>query len=362
MGERPPFDIWFYDYAAAIRAGRKASFDLETQGLNPMAVQQTMFVPEKISFVPKQTLFLLRTVTRVGMTRRVDLKKLDALPETLKKDLIQATAKILDCPELRGIQGIDSEMERWLARYSNPTVFRGLGLRQFAMDVAPNADAKLQDYRDRRLSLINAFVARYRDITAAVRAELGPLAETINWPDPARIGDLFTCSWRWIQIETPNEGWTSQELFTREFIKANEEATRQGELVRDALRSGFKQVVDRLMERLEPTEDGQKKKIIRDSVITNFRDFVDAFPARYTAEDPPLEALLNKANALLAGVQPADIRDSLETAATLRKSLLPIAEKLEVLTMGTREITFDEDEAPAAEVFEPGLNALGAIS
>lgn len=342
MGLELPFDIWFYRYAAAIRAGRKASFDLETRGINPMAVQQTMFVPEKITFVPKQTLFLLRTVTRVGMTRKIDLKRLGDLPESLKKDLIQATAKILDCPELRGIQAVDGEIERWLARYSNPTIFKGLGLRQFTMDVVPNAVAKLQDYRNRRQGLVNQFVLRYQDITAKVRADLGPLADTVNWPNPDTIGDLFTCAWRWIEIDTPSEGWTDEMLKEAEFLKAKEEAERQGALVRDALRSGFKQVVDRILERLEPAEDGQKK-VIRDSVITNFRDFIEAFPARYTKEDKPLETLVNKANALLAGVQPDDIRESLETAAVLRKSLAPIAEKLTILAAGTREITFDDE-------------------
>lgn len=314
-----------------------------------------MFVPEKIEFVPKITLWLLFQKTRIGMQRKIDLKKVGTLPDSLKSELINAQAKILDCPELRAIQALDATTDRFLFRNSNPSVFRGLGIRQVTTDMAPTLDTRLREYRPQREALVATFTIRYADITDKVRDQLGPvMSQAINWPNPNDVGRLFGCSWRWISIVVPIG--LDADLAASETLKSDYDKREQDELVRQALRSGFQKVIDKILERITPDDEG-KRKIIRDSTIENFREFIEAFPGRYTTEDRDLEKLINKANLMLAGVSADDLKNP-ETAASLRPSMVDLAAKAALIT---RSISFDDDDdmpqQPAAA--EPA--ALGAI-
>jgi hypothetical protein len=303
-------------------------------------VPQSLFGEDKITFVPKETVLLLLTRTRIGMTRKIDLDKLKDLPEKLRNDLLSANARILFCKELQEIQSLDSSMDRWIWRYSNPSIFKGLGIRLFATEMISSADGKLSEYRDARWNRVTLFTYRFRDIVAEMREKLGTeISNAINWPDPDTIEAQFTCRWRWLQIDVPEKLPTDVEA--REKAKAESFYKMQMRLVAAALRYGLKDLVDNLIERLTPDESG-KPKIFRDTLITNFRDFIDAFPSRYIVEDKPLEELVNRANALLNGVKPDDMRADRSVVESVRIAMSSIKEQLDTLAPANRAITFDD--------------------
>jgi hypothetical protein len=311
--------------------------------------QTSLFEAPSIRFDPVDTSLFVLQRSRLGAQRKLDLKKVANAPAELKQELVNATAKIMESKELTAIYKLDGTFDRWLSRRVLPSVFRN-GIYVVSQVAIKAVDTEALDYRDQREQLVPTFVARYQDIVSANRAKLGPvLSGAIRWPGVTEVTEMFYVRWRWMKLEMPvgTLARVDPDIALREEAKFAESMREQEQLVISALSGGLKRIVDRMVERLTPGPDG-KKKVFRDTLVANFREFLETFPARYIVENQELESLVNKANQLMAGVAPEDLRDQ-SVAASMLRGMEAIKEELDPIVAGTRAITFEDDTTDEPE-------------
>jgi hypothetical protein len=308
-------------------------------------VQTSLFSAPALSFVPGDSALLLLDRTRLGISRKIDLRKLPDLSPELRSELVSAQARILDCPELKAIMSLDAELSAWIRRYSTPSLFRW-GAYLFRISQATNVNAKLSDIKSRRTPQVALFCQSYERITREARAKLGPvLEEAINWPSPETIRERFLFEWRWARIGFPSELQAeAPEMASAEAAKWDADTERQSTLIQQTLRKELLSLVQAFVDRLEPTDP---PRIFRDSLVENFVDWFSILPNRLLVPDPDLLALAKKGADMLFGIQPEELRESPLTRTMLWNGMRTLEAEIEplIIRTSTRAISFDDEAA-----------------
>jgi hypothetical protein len=117
------------------------------------------------------------------------------------------------------------------------------------------------------------------------------------------------------------------------------------------MRGALLQLVSHLQDRLTDKDDG-KRKVLRDSAITNLTEWLALFKDRNVTNDVGLDALVAKAQRVLEGVNPDDLRKSDDLRSTIASRLSEVSETLSTMVEIAPERTFDWAAEIAEEVAE----------
>ncbi len=111
----------------------------------------------------------------------------------------------------------------------------------------------------------------------------------------------------------------------------------------------MKDLVDHLIERLQPGEDGKRKKF-HASNVQNISTFLDNFQIRNVTDDAELAQLVEVSKQLLSGVSPDDLRKNEVDRECLTKGFGKVKEFLDTMveTAGSRKIVLEEEPEEAA--------------
>ena len=138
------------------------------------------------------------------------------------------------------------------------------------------------------------------------------LGELFNEMDyPVDVQSKFAFAWRFIIMDVPNGnvGLLSPEVYQREkekFVQTMDEAR---ELAVQSLREEFSSMVERITDRFTSGVDG-KPKIFKNSTVNSFYEFFENFKERNIFQDESLAELVTKAQEILGGQAPENIRDN----------------------------------------------------
>ena len=111
-----------------------------------------------------------------------------------------------------------------------------------------------------------------------------------------------------MQFSAPSRlQFVSQDMYEQAIANfhADIEDFRQNSV--SLLREKFKGLVDHIIERLTPDEDGQRK-IFRKSMVENLKEFVYNFQHLNITNDMELAEEINKVNLLMEGIEPSQLR------------------------------------------------------
>ena len=120
------------------------------------------------------------------------------------------------------------------------------------------------------------------------------------------------------------------EIWQRESNKIKEACQSATVQVRDAMRSMFADLVSHMVERLTPDADG-KKKVFRDSVIGNFKEFIDSFADRNITDDTALAGLVQQAQNILAGKSGDAFRKNADLRSIVADDMVKVKASLDAM-------------------------------
>src|SRR5262249_44393706 len=103
-------------------------------------------------------------------------------------------------------------------------------------------------------------------------------------------------------------------------------------LAEEAFASELAELVNRLAERLTPGPDGQRK-VFRDATITSFQEFFEKFRSFSVRSNADLDALVERAERLVQGRTPDDVRSLPGVRQELQTAMTGIAQQLDGLLM-----------------------------
>jgi hypothetical protein len=115
------------------------------------------------------------------------------------------------------------------------------------------------------------------------------------------------------------------------------------EEVRQALRVGLADLVDRMVERLDTNGDS-KPKVFRDTLVTNLSEFIESFAPRNITDDAELGRLVDRCRGVLDGVDADALRASTAVRSKVRDGMARVQVALDsmVIDRPARRIVLEE--------------------
>lgn len=172
----------------------------------------------------------------------------------------------------------------------------------------------------------------FAELKSASRDRLGRLFNESDYP--VSFQGLFDMTWDWPSVEPPPYlRQLSPELFEAESQRARARFNEAIQLAENAFLEELGKLVSHLSERLSGTDDG-RPKVFRDSAIENLTSFFRRFQQLNIGSNDELEALVDRAQQVVGGVQPQQLRDD----ETLRQR---IAREMTMVQAGLDQLLVD---------------------
>lgn len=188
-------------------------------------------------------------------------------------------------------------------------------------------DDAMQSFSREFDDLVNQFIVKYPGYIDEMRQRLGSLYNPLDYPP--NIRQYFAFTWRFLSLHHENNA----ELLSPETIRREEASFRQmveefRETAMTTLRTTFTEMVNRTVERLSG-----EKKIFRDTLVGNIREFIDGFSTMNINDDAELAAAVEKCNKILSGVSIDAIRSNDQFRHSIASSMQAVQERLATMTV-----------------------------
>ena len=290
-------------------------------------------------------------IGKIGVRRKVRQDKVQVRddPEADVR-MLHVSKEILECPEYDAIESLDNLIRVQLSKLALPSMFRR-GVYLVPVDLLQRIDEMCEGYRAKRQELVENFLKVYDGAVKAAQEKLGTLYNPREYPRIAEVRASFNVQTRYFNFNPSDKlRDINPELYERETERFKNQLVEAAEEIKLALRESFGELVSHMVNKLTPDADGEKK-IFRDSLVLNMREFLDTFKSRNIADDAELEKLVEDTKKLLSGIdaesvdllrQPGTVRDTVQTGMTQVKAALDVS--IETLKKG-RKFSFDDDGA-----------------
>ncbi len=223
-------------------------------------------------------------------------------------EFLSATKKLLDTghTSYKEVTAVRGRVQAYWKGLSLP--FPEPGIRLIRQeDVEPFND-RLAGFRDELADAVARLDRHYGELKAAARHRLGELYDAADYP-PSLEG-LFGLEWDFPAVEPPDYLLhLSPALYEQERARVAarfEEAVR---LAEQAFLTELAKLVAHLTERLSGGAGGEKK-VFRDSAVENLTEFFERFRQLNVRSSEELDALVERARRVVAGVGPQELRDN----------------------------------------------------
>lgn len=256
---------------------------------------------------------------------RVKLPSKDlGLDENVDPEFIGAIKRLVDKDCLKPIEEIRNATRTWLYQKSLPFPIAGVLFVPKAL--IETIDKKLQDAKTEFNTAVMHFENDYNCFVLQAQSKLGKYFDSEDYPQ--NIHNKFGFSWRFFVIDSLNgKSLISPEIMAREQEKYREAIKDFSDMAITTLRTKFAELIEHMIERLE----GREKKVFRDSMIDNIREFFHDFVSLNINNDEELKVLIDRSQAILNGVSPATLRSSNDLRSAIHGSMEEIQQRLDHL-------------------------------
>ncbi len=275
----------------------------------------------------------------LGNTRKVGTSNIEVDAD---KKLIRVTKVLIDSEELRMIRRLDGELRRYLDDTCLP--FEA-GIHLLPLPLLETVDEELQQFEQKRSELVANFLSAYPALCQQAAERLRTLHDPRDYPPSDLVRSRFAFTWQYVSFGVPGQlREVSARVFENEREKAARLMSEASEEIQQVLRSALAEMVEHLRERLTEDADGKPKQL-RESAVQKLRAFLDTFDFRNVTDDRELKGQVEKARALLNGVNTDAIRNVDALRAQVREGMAAIASRLDTMIVNkpSRKFRFSHD-------------------
>jgi hypothetical protein len=159
-------------------------------------------------------------------------------------------------------------------------------------------------------SLVAHFLTVYPDLVSAMAFKLGALFDREEYPDVERIRGKFGFNYFFSPVPVAGDFRVDAGDAALKELQMQYE-TEFDRRLNSAMKEAWDRLYDclgRMKDRL--TDDGDKPKIFRDSLIKNAEELVEALKHINVTNDPQLEQARVELSQAILGLEPKDLRES----------------------------------------------------
>ncbi len=295
--------------------------------------------------VAEKGICLVLQFNKPGNRRKVSTSMIEVDAD---KDMVGVSKTLLDSEDFKAIARHDGETRLWICSRALPGLLFRSGVYLIPDGLVASVDEYLETRKSERHELIEAFIAVYPEKVEQARESLKALFNPMDYPESDRVRTAFGMEHVWAEFGTPGRlNSISSAIMKRERDKAALKLESAAEECRSALRQGFAQLVDHMADRLSNPE-----KIFRDTLVTNFKDFLTTFSFRNICDDQDLQDLVGKARTMLDGVTPEHLREEVKIRQRVAQTMEQINTQLDTMIVNRpkRKIQMKEDKPEAVAV------------
>ena len=242
-------------------------------------------------------------------------------------DYLSAGKKLLDTrhPAYRAVTQVKHQIQGYWRTATLP--YPDPGVRLIKRPEITTFNDRLSGLRSELQEAVETLDAHYSELQTAARQRLGRLFNLSDYP--ASLDGLFDVTWEFPSLE-PAESLLqlSPELYRQECDRVRARFAEAVELAEQAFAEELSKLVSHLADRLSGTDDG-KPKIFRDSAVENLGEFFDRFRELSIGSNDELESLVERAQRVLRGVEPQQLRDRTELRQRIAGQLAGVQSQLE---------------------------------
>ena len=246
----------------------------------------------------------------LGIVKTLTTDQTNTIAQQFDADakLLKATKKIIDTrnPCYAALVTIRDEAKKIWREVTIPYTEPGVRLiRKITVQDFTNG---MENFKKLLKDQTNQLWLHWEDIRTTAKTQLGSLYNDDDYPDfPEKCFDI---EWHFVSVMPPvslKEAYPA--IYQAEVEKAQIELKKAIKLTEEAFANEFAEMVKHLQERLNDQSDG-KKKVFRDSAITNLKDFFAKFEKLNIGSNDDLTKLVKDAELALLDTTAKDVRSS----------------------------------------------------
>ena len=221
---------------------------------------------------------------------------------------LSAGKKLLDTshPAFKAVTAIRGRTVAYWKGVSLP--FPEPGIRLIRQDSITDFDQQIAEFREELDDAVAELNRHYDELRSVARERLGDLFDVSDYPTTL-IG-MFAIEHDFPSVEPPNYlRQLSPDLYEQECRRVQSRFDEAVQLAEQAFLEELARLVDHITERLNGDADG-KPKVFRDTAVTNLTEFFERFRALNVRSNEQLDQLVGRAQQVLGGVEPQQLRDN----------------------------------------------------
>lgn len=230
--------------------------------------------------------------------------------------MVHVAKDIFESEELQAISRHHGLIRTWLKMRCLPSPFRS-GVYLIRLSLVSEVMDALNGFEQAEKQLIETFLKFYDTIynqrnneTSDLSSKLGTLYNAEDYPNPRAVAQAFTFETQLWEIGTPGAlRSVDRALYEREAAKMQNVWESARVSITQVLLTEFRDMTARMAERMVVGPDG-KAKVFRETLVGNLQDWLDVFDKRAITDDATLLGQVQKARALIAGIDGKTLRDS----------------------------------------------------
>lgn len=222
-------------------------------------------------------------------------------------DFLSARKKIIDTKHVafKAVTAVRGKVVAYWRSLTLPYPEPGLRLiRQHQIDPFNN---QIIEYRNELEEVVAELDRHYAELMRAAQRRLGELYNPTDYPTSLR--GLFAVECDFPNVEPPDYlCQLNPAIYEQEKARVASRFEQAVTLAEQAFISEFGKLIEHLSERLSSGEG--ERKIFRDSAITNLTEFFNRFRDLNVRSNQDLDALVDRAQQIVSGVEPQALRDN----------------------------------------------------
>lgn len=302
--------------------------------------------PIQQSPIQRDAVILYLSVGRLRTRRKLAAGQVQS---DIAPDMLHVSKDILQSSELKAVQQHDTEVRTWIRARALPSPFSKKGLLLLPVRLIEPVMAKIDTSQVERLALIESFMQAYDRCKQEAASKLGSAYDEQDYPDADVVRQTFFFECQMWELNAPGKlKSVNKDLYQRELLKMDNMWAEASRTVTGVLLDEFRKMTAHMVDRLTPDAEG-KPKIFRDTVVTNMLDWMQLFKDRNLTGDAQLSEVVERARALIAGLDASALRDSDGLRDQLAAGFQELTAQLDtaIINAPTRAIDLDMEDGAA---------------
>jgi len=251
----------------------------------------------------------------VGTTRQVQSDVIDTFAESQSSDpealILKKYLVATDLESYKNLVSLRNAIRKEWKHRTLPSL--DAGVRLIANEKIESFQQKMQEFSDQFNLAVDAFDQDWPQIMEEMRRRLGNLFQEEDYV--LRPRDVMVFQWEYVSLGLPE--FLSKEVYKQEVDKFQQKMSSTLELIKLTFIGEFSELVHNLVDRLTPDAVTGQRKRFKSATISNMKEFFQRFKELDCTDDEQLQALIQRAESVLEGIDPDVLREN----ANLRESI-----------------------------------------